>query len=44
MVVFPYGAMQEAIVNAVYHRSYDGNPELVKIYLYSSRIAIINYP
>jgi ATP-dependent DNA helicase RecG len=43
-VAFPYGAMEEAIVNAVYHRSYDNNPEPIKVYLYPNKMAIINYP
>jgi ATP-dependent DNA helicase RecG len=36
--------MEEAIVNAVYHRGYDGPPEPVKIYLYPDRMEIISYP
>jgi len=44
MVAFPYEAMEETIVNAVYHRSYEGNPEPIKVYLYPDRMAIINYP
>lgn len=43
-VAFPYNAMEEAIVNAFYHRSYDSNPEPVKIYLYPDRMEIISYP
>ncbi|MBE2236120.1 MAG: putative DNA binding domain-containing protein [Anaerolinea sp.] len=43
-VAFPYEAMEEALVNAVYHRSYDGNPEPVKIYLYPDRMELISYP
>jgi ATP-dependent DNA helicase RecG len=47
-VAFPYAAMEEAIVNAIYHRSYDkrdsGATEPVKIYLYPDRMEIISYP
>ncbi len=43
-VAFPYEAMEEALVNAVYHRSYEGNPEPIKIYLYPNRMEIISYP
>lgn len=42
-VAFPYEAMEEALVNAVYHRSYEiGEP--VKVYLYPDRMEIISYP
>lgn len=43
-VAFPYEAMEEALVNAVYHRSYDGVPEPAKVYLYPDRMEIISYP
>lgn len=43
-VAFPYEAMEEAVVNAVYHRSYDGVQEPVKVYLYPDRLEIISYP
>ena len=43
-VAYPYEAMEEAVVNAVYHRSYDDNPEPTKIYLYPDRMEIISYP
>lgn len=43
-VAFPYEAMEEALVNAVYHRSYEGVPEPVKVYLYPDRLEIISYP
>ncbi|MEW5987244.1 MAG: ATP-binding protein, partial [Chloroflexota bacterium] len=42
-VAFPYEAMEEALVNAVYHRSYESD-EPVKVYLYPNRIEIISYP
>ena len=43
-VAYPYEAMEEAVVNAVYHRSYDNHPEPSKIYLYPDRMEIISYP
>lgn len=43
-VAYPYEAMEEAIVNAVYHRSYEEPPEPVKIYLYPDRMEITSYP
>ncbi len=43
-VAFPYEAMEESLVNAVYHRSYDGVQEPVKVYLYPDRMEIISYP
>nr|VFK45095.1 MAG: ATP-dependent DNA helicase RecG [Candidatus Kentron sp. TC] len=36
--------MEEALVNAVYHRSYDGEPEPIKVYLYPNRMMIASYP
>ena len=42
-VAFPYEAMEEAIVNSFYHRSYESS-EPVKVYLYPDRMEIINYP
>ena len=44
MVAYPYEAMEEAIVNAVYHRSYEGTPDPVKVYLYPDRMEITSYP
>jgi ATP-dependent DNA helicase RecG len=41
---YPIEALEEAIVNAVYHRGYDGPPEPSKVYIYPDRIEIINYP
>lgn len=43
-VSFPYEALEETIVNAVYHRSYEGMPEPTKVYLYPDRIEITSYP
>jgi ATP-dependent DNA helicase RecG len=41
---YPFQALEEAIVNAVYHRGYDGPPEPSKVYVYPDRIEIINHP
>ena len=43
-VSYPVPALREALVNAVYHRSYEATQEPVKVYLYSDRIEIISYP
>lgn len=43
-VAFPYEAMREAIVNAVYHRGYDGPPQPIKIGLYPDRLEITSFP
>lgn len=43
-VSYPSLALREALVNAVYHRSYEGTPEPIKIYLYPDRMEIISYP
>ena len=43
-VPYPYEAMEEAVVNAVCHRGYDGPPEPCKIYLYPDRMEVISYP
>lgn len=42
-VTYPYQAIREAVVNAVYHRSYE-HFEPTKIYLYPDRIEITSYP
>lgn len=42
-VSFPMPALREAVVNAVYHRSYE-SVEPTKIYLYPNRIEVISYP
>lgn len=42
-VSYPSLALREAVVNAVYHRSYETR-EPVKINLYSDRMEIISYP
>jgi ATP-dependent DNA helicase RecG len=41
---FPVPALREALVNAVYHRSYEDAVEPTKVYLYPDRIEIISYP
>ncbi len=43
-VPYPYGAVEEAVVNAVYHRSYEYPPEPIKVYLYPDRMEITSYP
>ena len=43
-VAYPYEAMEEAVVNALYHRSYDNTVEPTKVYLYPDRMEIISYP
>ncbi|MCB9450325.1 MAG: putative DNA binding domain-containing protein [Anaerolineaceae bacterium] len=44
-VAFPYEALEEAIVNAAYHRGYEREyTEPNKIYLYPDRMEIISYP
>lgn len=40
---YPYNALEEALVNAVFHKSYR-EPEPVEIRVYVDRIMIINYP
>lgn len=41
---FPMEAVREALINAVYHRGYDGPPEPVTVYLYLDRLRISSYP
>lgn len=46
-ISFPIPALREAVVNAIYHRSYEDSEDSVeptKIYLYPDRIEIISYP
>lgn len=40
---FPYQAIEEALVNAVYHKSYQSN-EPVEVRIYPERIDILSYP
>lgn len=42
---WPAPAVREALVNAVYHRSYQaGAPEPAKVYVYPDRMTITSYP
>lgn len=41
---FPLRALRESLVNAIYHRSYDGISEPTKVYLYADRMEITSYP
>jgi ATP-dependent DNA helicase RecG len=43
-VAFPQGALREAVVNAVYHRSYEGVHPPPRIGLYPDRVEITSYP
>jgi ATP-dependent DNA helicase RecG len=43
-VSYPVPALEEALVNAVYHRSYESTPEPTKVYLYPDRLEITSYP
>lgn len=43
-VGYPSPALREALVNAVYHRAYEGTQEPIKVYLYPDRMEIISYP
>ena len=42
-VIYPFEAIREAVVNAVYHRSYESR-EPIKIYMYPDCMEIISYP
>ena len=42
-VTYPHEAIREAVVNAVYHRSYQ-EVEPTKIYLYPDRMEVTSYP
>ncbi len=41
---WPYGAIEEALVNAYCHRGYEHPPEPIKVYLYPDRLEITSYP
>jgi ATP-dependent DNA helicase RecG len=43
-VSYPLPALEESVVNAIYHRSYEGEPEPTKVYLFADRMEIISYP
>ena len=40
---YPYEALEETLVNAVYHKDYM-IPEPVKMYIHPDRIEVVNYP
>jgi len=40
---YPYSAIEESLINAVYHRSYQENAP-VEVRVYPSRIEILSYP
>jgi len=40
---FPYAAIEEALANAVYHKSYQSN-EPIEVRIYKNEIAIFNFP
>lgn len=44
IVAYPYAAIEEALVNAVLHRSYEAPPEPTKVYIYPDRLEVISYP
>jgi ATP-dependent DNA helicase RecG len=41
---YPPAALEETIVNAVYHRSYEGTLEPTKVYIFPDRIEVTSYP
>ena len=42
---YPFVALREALINAVYHRGYDvDQPEPTKVFVYPDRIVITSYP
>ena len=44
-VAYPMAALREALMNAVYHRSYDlDQSEPTKVYIFPSRVEVISYP
>ena len=44
IIPYPIQAIEEVIVNSVYHRSYEYPPEPIKVYLYPDRMEITSYP
>ena len=44
-ISYPVPALQEALVNALYHRSYDvEHPDPTKVYLFPDKVEIVSYP
>lgn len=43
-VAYPNKALREAIVNAVYHRGYEGTSLPVRVALYPDRVEVTSYP
>lgn len=43
-VSYPHAALEEALVNAICHRGYDGVLEPTKVNLYADRMVISSYP
>lgn len=43
-VPYPKGAVEEAVVNAIYHRGYDEPPEPTKVAVHADRLEVISYP
>lgn len=43
-VSYPSAALREALVNALYHRSYEESVEPTKVYIYPDRVEITSYP
>ncbi len=41
---FPPAALEETLVNAVFHRSYEGIYEPTKVYLFPDRLEVTSYP
>ena len=41
---YPFEAIEESLVNAIYHRGYDAESEPTKVYIYPDRMEITNYP
>ena len=42
---YPIAALREALMNAIYHRSYDIDQlEPIKIYVFADRVEVISYP
>jgi ATP-dependent DNA helicase RecG len=41
---YPFAALDEAVVNAVYHRGYEESREPTKVYVYGDRVEVTSYP